>query len=132
MPGRFKGPRYGLPDEIYLKQQAFVPKSGLAWFDEGIEAPNTLAQAGRYASLGDMPLIVLASARPSGVPAQGKGRDLQDAWLQMQQGLAWLSSQSELRMLPESGHYIQYDQPQAVIAAVRDVVERSAQALPPP
>jgi len=130
-PGRFQGPRYGLPDEIYRTQQVFLPKSSLAWFDEGVQANATLAQAGRYATLGDLPLIVLASARPSGLPAQGGGGDLQEAWLEMQRELAALSSQGELRPLPESGHYIQYDQPEAVIEAVQDVVRRCSAALPP-
>jgi pimeloyl-ACP methyl ester carboxylesterase len=126
MPGRFKGPQYSMPREVYDAQQAFLPKSSMAWFDESIEAPNTLLQAGQYEYLGDIPLIVLASARPS---IQVQGRDLQDTWLELQQELTLLSENSEIRMLRESGHYIQIDQPQEVVKAIRDVVQRCAEAL---
>lgn len=130
MPGRFKGPRYSMPSEVYNPQQAFLPKSSMAWFDESVEAPNTLAQAGQYESLGDLPLIVLASARPTSVKVAG--RDVQDTWLELQQELTLLSGNSEIRMLPESGHYIQFDQPQVVVEAVRDVVQRCVEASPSP
>jgi len=129
MPGRFKGNQYNLPPEVYEPQQAFLPQSSMAWFDENVEGPNTLAQAGRYEDLGDIPLIVLASARPS---IQAKGRDLQDVWLALQQELTLLSANSEIRTLRESGHYIQFDQPQVVVEAVRDVVQRCAAAWPSP
>jgi pimeloyl-ACP methyl ester carboxylesterase len=129
MPGRFKGPQYSLRREIYNAQQAFLPVSSVAWFDESVEWPNTLAQAGQYEYLGDIPLIVLASARPS---IQIEGQDVQDTWLELQQELALLSQNSEVRMFRESGHYIQFDQPQAVVTAVREVVQRCAEALPSP
>lgn len=56
-----------------------------------------LAQAGQVTSLGDIPLIVLASARPTSI--QVEGQDVQDAWLELQQELAALSSNGELQML---------------------------------
>ena len=130
MPGRFKGPQYSMPREVYDTQQAFLPKSSMAWFDESVEAPNTLAQAGQYEYLGDIPLIVLASARPASVATQVEGRDLQDTWLELQQELALLSENGDIKMLGGSGHYIQFDQPQEVVEAVRDVVQRCAEALP--
>ncbi|MBN2394566.1 MAG: alpha/beta hydrolase [Anaerolineae bacterium] len=127
MPGRFKGNLYNLSADVYDPQQAFLPESSMAWFDESVEGPNTLKQAERHIDLDDMPLIVLASARPS---IQVKDRDLQDVWLELQQELTSLSDNGEIRMLPESGHYIQFDQPQEVIEAVRDVVQRCAEAAP--
>jgi pimeloyl-ACP methyl ester carboxylesterase len=130
MPGRFKGPQYSMPRAVYDAQQAFLPGSSMAWFDESVEAPNTLAEAGLYESFGDIPLIVLASARPTAISAQPEGRDLQDLWLELQQELTALSENGEIRMMRESGHYIQFDQPREVVDAVRDVVQRCAEALP--
>jgi pimeloyl-ACP methyl ester carboxylesterase len=129
MPSRFKGNQYNLPPKVYDPQQAFLPESSMTWFDENVEGPNTLAQAGQYEYLGDTPLIVLASARPS---IQVKGRDLQDVWLELQQELTLLSESSEFRTLQESGHYIQFDHPQKVVEAVRDVIQRCAGASPLP
>ena len=121
MPGRFKGNLYNLSPEVYNPQQAFLPESSMAWFDETVEGPNTLAQAGQYTSLNDIPLVVLASARPS---IQMKGQDLQDVWLQLQQELTLLSENSALKTFQEVGHYIQYEEPQEVVEAVREVVQQ--------
>jgi pimeloyl-ACP methyl ester carboxylesterase len=116
MPGRFKGNIYNLSPDVYDPVQAFLPESSMAWFDESVEAPNTLAQAGQYEHLGDIPLIVLAAARSS--------QYLQKEWLELQQELTLLSDNSEIRMLKDAGHYIQFDQPQEVVDAVRDVAQR--------
>jgi pimeloyl-ACP methyl ester carboxylesterase len=116
MPGRYKGNIYHLSPDVYDPVQAFLPESSMAWFDESVKAPNTLAQAGQYEHLGDIPLIILAAARSS--------QDLQKEWLELQQELTLLSDNSELRALQQAGHYIQFDQPQEVVEAVRDVVQR--------
>jgi len=122
MPGRFNGPQYSLPRRVYDAEQAFLPESSLAWFDESVEVRNTLAQAGQYESLGWIPMIVLASARPSSI--QMGGRDLQDTWLELQKELANLSGRSKIEMLEESGHYIQFDQPKVVIEAIQEVAQQ--------
>ncbi len=127
MPGRFKGNIYHLSPDVYDPVQAFLPESSMAWFDESVEAPNTLAQAGQYEHLGDTPLIVLAAARSS---QDLQNQDLQKVWLELQQELTLLSENSELRELQEAGHYIQFDQPQEVVEAVRDIVQRCEGASP--
>jgi pimeloyl-ACP methyl ester carboxylesterase len=127
MPGRFKGNIYHLSPDVYDPVQAFLPESSMAWFDESVEAPNTLAQAGQYESLGDIPLIVLAAARSS---QDLQNQDLQREWLELQQELTLLSENSEFRALQEAGHYIQFDQPQEVVEAVRDVVQRCEETSP--
>lgn len=123
-PGRFKGPQYSLPRRVYDAEQAFLPKSSMAWFDESVEASNTLIQAGQYEYLGEIPLIVLASARPSSVTSRVDGRDLQDTWLELQQELTLLSENSKIKLLEGSGHYIQFDQPEVVIEAIQEVVQQ--------
>jgi pimeloyl-ACP methyl ester carboxylesterase len=123
MPGRYKGNIYNLSPDVYDPVQAFLPGSSMAWFDESVEAPNTLAQAGQYEHLGDIPLIILAAARSS--------QDLQKVWLELQQELTLLSDSSEIRML-EAGHYIQFDQPTAVVEAIRDVVQLCSETSPSP
>jgi pimeloyl-ACP methyl ester carboxylesterase len=127
MPGRFKGNLYHLSPDVYDPTQAFLPQSSMAWFDESAEAPNTLAQAGQVESLGNIPLIVLAAARSS---QNLQYQDLQKEWLEVQQELTLLSENSEFRALQEAGHYIQFDQPQEVIEAVRDVVRQCTEAAP--
>jgi hypothetical protein len=94
----------------------------MAWFDEEVEAPTTLAQAGQYEYLGDFPLIVLATSRPS--PSLGDlGQKLDDLWLDLQRELLSLSENSEIRIY-EGGHYPQIQSPELVIEAILDVLER--------
>ncbi len=129
-PGRYKGNVYNLPPEIYDPVQAFLPSSSLAWFDEEVESPNTLAQAGHYEYLGALPLIVLATSRPS--PSLGDlGQKLDDLWLEMQRELLSLSENSEIRIY-EGGHYPQIQDPEVVIEAIQDVLTRCKGTTPIP
>lgn len=128
-PGRYKGNIYNLPSEIYDPVQAFFPESSMAWFDEKVESPNTLAQAGQYQYLGDWPLIVMATSGPS--PSLGElGQKLDDLWIEMQQDLLSLSENSEFRSY-EIGHYPQLQSPEVVIEAIQDVLGRKAETAPP-
>ena len=124
IPSRYKGNIYNLSPDVYDPVQAFLPESSMAWFDESVEAPNTLAQAGQYEHLGNIPLIVLASARSS--------HDLQKVWLELQQELTLLSENSEFRALQGAGHYIQFDQPTAVVEAIKDIVQLCSETSPSP
>jgi len=129
-PGRYKGNVYDLPPEIYDPVQAFLPESGITWFDEKVESPDTLAQAGHYEYLGGWPLIVLATSRPS--PSLGDlAQKLDDLWLEMQRELLSLSENSEIRIY-EGGHYPQIQDPKVVIDAIQDVLERCEKTLPLP
>jgi pimeloyl-ACP methyl ester carboxylesterase len=129
-PGRYKGNVYDLPPEIYDPVQAFLPESSMTWFDEKVESPNTLAQAGHYEYLGDWPLIVLATSRPS--PSLGDlGQKLDDLWLEMQRELLSLSENSEIRIY-EGGHYPQLQSPKLVIEAIQDVLRSCEETLPLP
>jgi pimeloyl-ACP methyl ester carboxylesterase len=121
MPNRAQAEVYGSPPEIAEPLRAYLPESSMAWFDEKVESPNTLAQAGQYESLGDLPLIVLAA---SGAPTSvDQGQQLQDVWLELQHELLSLSKDSEIRVY-ETGHYPQLQAPDLVIEAIRDVLGR--------
>jgi pimeloyl-ACP methyl ester carboxylesterase len=127
-PGRYKGNIYDLPPEIYDPVQAFLPESSMAWFDEMVEAPTTLAQAGHYEYLGDFPLIVIASATTS-TSLGDQGQVLQDLWIDLQQELLSLSDNSELRAY-EVGHYPQLQRPELVVDAIQDVLESCEETSP--
>jgi pimeloyl-ACP methyl ester carboxylesterase len=128
MPGRYKGNLYSLSPEVYDQVQAFLPESSMTWFDEKVEGPNTLAQAGQYEYLGDFPLIVIATSRP---PSIDRGQILDDLWLELQQELLLLSVNSEIRIY-EGGHYPQLQSPELVIEAIQDVLGRCGETAPSP
>jgi pimeloyl-ACP methyl ester carboxylesterase len=79
---------------------------------------------------GAMPLIVLTSTKvpelPPGTPDAVSARATFAAMdAEMHRGhaeLAALSSRGVQRVVPDSGHYIQADQPDAVIGAIREVL----------
>ena len=94
----------------------------MAWFDESVAAAAALTQAGQIESLGDIPLIVFASSRPTHI-RMDDGRDPQELWLELQDDLTGLSENGELRMRPGGGHYPQFDDSEGVIEAIQDVIQ---------
>jgi pimeloyl-ACP methyl ester carboxylesterase len=64
-------------------------------------------------TLGVMPLVVVAAAESM--------RDI-PGWAQAQEALAALSTQGQLVVAEKSGHYIQLEEPDLIIAAVRRVL----------
>jgi pimeloyl-ACP methyl ester carboxylesterase len=82
---------------------------------------------------GQMPITVLTSTKvpelPPGTPDAASARATFAAMdAEMHRGhaeLAALSSRGVQRPVPDSGHYIQLDQPDAVIAAIKEVISAS-------
>jgi pimeloyl-ACP methyl ester carboxylesterase len=78
-------------------------------------------------TLGDIPLVVLSTSEPEIPESFGLSVDEADqvraVWDEMQGELAALSSRGERVFAEGSSHYIQFDQPELVINAIREVVE---------
>lgn len=89
------------------------------------DSPPQLLLARR--SFGDLPLVVLTHAQsdsPSGLP-EDEGGDLA---MELHDDLAGLSTRGVHRVVPSSSHDIHFDQPQAVIDAILEVVAAARQA----
>jgi pimeloyl-ACP methyl ester carboxylesterase len=92
--------------------------------------PTTLDEAGAYRNLGARPVVVLTHGKPMS-EAQLKENDMSKAeaekidktWLEMQKDMATWSSHGTQRTISNAGHVVQYDDPDAVIAAIREVVD---------
>jgi pimeloyl-ACP methyl ester carboxylesterase len=95
---------------------------------------TSAAQTGVTGPLGDIPLAVLS--RDPNMPQPDLPEDLvkpaSDAWQQMQEELAQLSTRSTHVIAKNSGHYIQLDRPDLVIEAVRNVADQARQMRLPP
>ena len=117
-PSRYQGNPYNLPPEINDPMQAFLPESSMAWFDETVVSPDSLAQAGQYEELGSFPLIVIVSGTTSNV---SNGQQLQDVWQELQAELLQLSDNSTMR-IEDTGHYPQIQNPELVITAIQDIL----------
>jgi pimeloyl-ACP methyl ester carboxylesterase len=73
--------------------------------------------------LGDIPLIVLTGkpTAPGATPAEIDA--VYRVWIAMHDEMATLSTKGENRIVAGASHYIQYEKPAVVIAAVQEVVE---------
>ena len=84
------------------------------WFDESAAWDESISQvraARAQHSLGHLPLVVITH-----------GKDLDASWQALQNDLASLSSNSIHFIATGSGHAIMFDQPDLVIAAIKQVV----------
>jgi hypothetical protein len=89
------------------------------------DSPPQLLMARR--SYGDLPMVVLTHAQSdsdSGLP-DSEGGDLA---MELHDDLAGLSTRGVHRVVPHSSHDIHFDQPQAVIDAIVEVVRGARQA----
>jgi pimeloyl-ACP methyl ester carboxylesterase len=96
-------------------------------------ASTSAAQTTASGSLGAMPLVVLSHDpdKPQTELPEDLDKPVNDTWQQMQNELAQLSTASTHVIAKNSGHYIQLDRPELVIAAVRQVVDEARQAQTP-
>lgn len=92
----------------------------------------TSAQVRATAPLGDLPLVVLTAAKPAPRPAEvidDPKAHAEALWREMRQAVRWelvrLSSRGRHVAARASGHFIQQEEPELVIAAIRQVVEEA-------
>ncbi len=90
-------------------------------------ASARMAKAARQQPLSGIPLFVLSRAKPvalpPNVPAAFSPSAFEAAWRKGQDGLATLEPDAKHAVATESDHYIQIEQPDLVVDAVRQVVE---------
>lgn len=111
------------------------PVHGRATLDEleaGLSGRDTNeADAARH-SLGDIPIVVLTADgnlenpafKPADRPRAGK------LWYDWHADMAKLSTRGEHRVVKETSHYIQDDQPKAVLTAIEDVLKAAERRHP--
>ncbi len=91
---------------------------------------ESAAQTATTPSLGDMPLAVLSHdpEKASSEFPPDLAKPINEAWEKMQEEMAHLSTRGTQTIVKNSSHYIQIDQPDAVIDAVHSVVEQARQS----
>jgi pimeloyl-ACP methyl ester carboxylesterase len=85
--------------------------------------PATLDEAGAYRNLGARPVVVLTHGLPMPDMFGAESEKFERAWLELQKDMATWSSHGMQRTISDSHHYIPNDDPDAVIAAIREVVD---------
>lgn len=128
---RSNGAAEALPSEVRPMARAMgVRSQAYDWIlTESPAIEVCEAQARAAGRLGDIPLVVLSAHYrhcPPGVPSDQREsyRERSDrAWMQLQRDLARLSPNSKHTIVEESGHNIHLDRPDAVVDAIRQVVD---------
>lgn len=89
---------------------------------ERLDVARAFGEVAEIASLGDLPMTVITRAdpRPAGLAA-GPAATLAEAWRAGQQHWASLSSASRVEPVAGTGHLIQLDRPDVVVAQVRSM-----------
>jgi pimeloyl-ACP methyl ester carboxylesterase len=113
---------------------AYLPISIEALRRETEAISATLDATGQVHALGMRPLVVLTAAgkpSPATLAAEGitkaQGDALQGAKEALQADEATWSTAGRQELVPNASHYVQFDRPDAVIRAVREVVVRVRQ-----
>lgn len=124
-------PPANVPESVFQTVKAYIPTSFGPMLKEDDAFDETLAEAGTFRQLGDRPLFVLSAMAPYSEQVLSywnitadQAKQYQDVSKRMQDELATWSSQSQHQFISDSQHYIQFDRPDVVIAAVRSVVEK--------
>lgn len=121
------------PGKVSPVVKALAPNTVAAALEEQSSLEQTLNQAATFRDLGARPLFVLTGLKDT-TEEELKAQKLPEAefklklargkiWQELQADEAGWSSVSQHQSLPDAGHFIQDDNPDAVIAAVKWVLE---------
>lgn len=92
---------------------------------EGVDFQASRAQAQAMGSLGAIPMLVLTASefRRTGPPGDPAAARMQQRWLELHREVMQQSSDARQVLVEASGHFIQREQPEIVVAAIRQMVE---------
>jgi pimeloyl-ACP methyl ester carboxylesterase len=130
---REQGPQVCALARLYVQQH----QSARYWNELALEAAASGGRSSNQVRVeqrdyGSMPLIVLTAGRSDGIPIPKREQILVwNAWKQMHDRVAALSSRGANVVVPGSGHFIQFDKPAAVVSAVEKVVHQVRAAARP-
>lgn len=118
-----------IPASLWTDVAAYAGQSLPAILDETAHFSESLREAGTVRSLGDRPLVVLTAMAPLSdgdlaalkLTAEDGGR-FKALLQELHRDQASWSTRGRQVLVPEAGHYIQFDRPRAVVTAVREVI----------
>jgi pimeloyl-ACP methyl ester carboxylesterase len=121
--------RTNAPPLVNQIEQAYLAQNIGSFLQEVQSSEAAIAAAGDFRQLGDRPLVVLTAMQkhsPAELQKMGMSQEqemqIQALWQQLQADQATWSTHSRQEIVPDASHYIQFDRPDVVIKAVREVV----------
>ncbi|RLJ80263.1 alpha/beta hydrolase [Pedobacter alluvionis] len=107
---------------------ALLYKSADAVLEEQDQMRSIKKEASKIKSFGNIPLYVLTAADKKRFDSSIKDRKLKtemlSAWNKMQKDFLLLSTESKQILVPNSGHYINQEQPKVIESAINDMVNK--------
>jgi pimeloyl-ACP methyl ester carboxylesterase len=120
-----------IPPQVARAIDAHMPTSLGPSLAEIAQLHETWREAGTLRTLGDRPVAVLTAARPYSAAelatfqlTEEQGKRMQEAWFALQREEASWSSRSTHKFLSDSSHGVQFERPDAIIAAIGEVLEQ--------
>src|SRR5262249_8865511 len=94
--------------------------------DEGIDFLATRAQAQTIGSLGDIPLLILTAGSHinEAPPGNADAARLQSVWEERHREIMHQSSDAQQILVKTSRHFVQREQPEVIVAAIRQMAEK--------
>jgi pimeloyl-ACP methyl ester carboxylesterase len=108
--------------------------AGGGWRDlannpENVDFVRSREQLRAIHSLGDLPVVLVSEVFLHETPTRPEaGPRLHEMWQDLQRDLANLSSNGSYSVVESSGHFIQRDRPEAVVDAIRRVLDSAPEA----
>ncbi|MEL6847941.1 MAG: alpha/beta hydrolase [Bacteroidota bacterium] len=115
-------------DSINQIMHAWTHKSLEGVFAEFRSLDTIMAEAALHVDYDSLPLTVLTGTHPerfSSTPSSEVAAEMESLWPTLQKELLTLSSQSRHVLVPEAGHYIQLEHPEAVLAEIERMLAQS-------
>lgn len=115
-------------EALMTPEQRAQSRARLAALPEGVDSVKVREEVGARRWRADIPLVVLAHGvvnkdmKPPGW-SEAQLAERERVWRELQQDLARRSPRGELVVAGKSGHYVQNDEPELVIEAIKSVVE---------
>jgi pimeloyl-ACP methyl ester carboxylesterase len=120
-----KVPGSQIEDDAQRMINGRMPVSMKGVADEIGHLADLAKESRQSGQLDSLPLIVLTANRPDRYkefPDTTIGKEVTKIWMELQKDHLNLSTQSEQVLANESGHYVQFDQPELVIEAIKKLI----------
>jgi len=89
----------------------------MAWFDETVACKESMIEAKKYKTFGDIPFVIMTSGR-----VHENYTKITKLGIELQKELLTLSSQSKQIIYKDVGHYIQAEKPEIVVSIINEIV----------
>jgi pimeloyl-ACP methyl ester carboxylesterase len=117
-----------IPSIVISTTTPYVPQSASSVLKE-LQAIDTTFANAKFRQLGDRPIVVLTATQPPNPEelklmqmSTAQERAINAVWQKLHQDMATWSSHSRHELVSDASHYIQFDRPDVVIKAIKEVV----------